>query len=137
MNNVSDYRETDERIERGNSEDEVFSVPVKAGKRIYYFDVKATRYNEYYITITESRKRLNRDGSFTIDKHKLHIYKEDFAKFRDGFKEVLEYIERQQPETWSSAPTFETLADGQNLPANDLVTGIPTEEEFFQDLDLA
>ncbi|MEG0162865.1 MAG: DUF3276 family protein, partial [Mucinivorans sp.] len=58
-----------------NSADEVFSVPVKAGKRIYYFDVKATRSDDYYVTITESRKRPMRDGSFTIDKHKIHLYK--------------------------------------------------------------
>lgn len=78
--------------------DEVFSVPVKAGKRIYYFDVKTTRADDYYITITESRKKQARDGSFTIDKHKIHLYKEDFAKFAEGFSQVVDYVKQHKPD---------------------------------------
>lgn len=78
--------------------DEVFSIPVKAGKRIYYFDVKTTRADDYYITITESRKKQARDGSFTIDKHKIHLYKEDFAKFADGFAQVVDYVKEHKPD---------------------------------------
>lgn len=78
--------------------DELYSVPVKAGKRIYYFDVKATRGGDYYLTITESRKKQMRDGSFTIDKHKIHLYKEDFQKFGEGFADVVAYIKREKPE---------------------------------------
>lgn len=81
-----------------NGADEVFSVPVKAGKRIYYFDVKATRADDYYVTITESRKRPMRDGSFTIDKHKIHLYKEDFAKFAEGFEQVIAYVREHKPD---------------------------------------
>lgn len=81
-----------------NGADEVFSVPVKAGKRIYYFDVKATRADDYYVTITESRKRPMRDGSFAIDKHKLHLYKEDFAKFAEGFEQVIAYVREHKPD---------------------------------------
>lgn len=84
-------------VEAGSA-DEVFSVPVKAGKRIYYFDVKATRAEDYYITITESRKKQLRDGSFTIDKHKIHLYKEDFAKFAEGFSQVVEFVKKNKPE---------------------------------------
>ncbi len=84
---------------RGESmEEEVFSVPVKAGKRIYYFDVKATRNNDFYVTITESRKKQLREGGFAIDKQKLHLYKEDFMKFAAGLQEVLDYIRREKPE---------------------------------------
>ncbi len=81
-----------------NGADEVFSVPVKAGKRIYYFDVKATRGDDFYITITESRKKPMNDGSFAIDKHKLHLYKEDFAKFAEGFEQVVAYVKKHKPE---------------------------------------
>ncbi|CDN31472.1 hypothetical protein BN938_1385 [Mucinivorans hirudinis] len=88
-----DYQEKRERAEG----DELFSVPVKAGKRIYYFDVKATRNDDYYITITESRKRVNEDGSFVIDKHKIHLYKEDFDKFSEGFAEAVNYIKTNKP----------------------------------------
>ncbi|MFI3298317.1 MAG: DUF3276 family protein [Rikenellaceae bacterium] len=81
-----------------SSADEVFSVPVKAGKRIYYFDVKSTRAEDYYITITESRKKQLGDGTFAIDKHKIHLYKEDFAKFADGFSQVVAYVREHKPE---------------------------------------
>ncbi len=86
-----------------NSVDEVFSIPVKAGKRIYYFDVKATRAEDYYITITESRKKQLKDGSFSIDKHKIHLYKEDFAKFAEGFGEVVEFVKKHKPDFFERA----------------------------------
>ncbi len=88
-----------------NGADEVFSIPIKAGKRIYYFDVKATRAEDYYITITESRKKQMRDGSFSIDKHKIHLYKEDFAKFAEGFGEVIEFVKKNKPDFFEKIET--------------------------------
>lgn len=80
------------RFESRESED-VYSKPVKAGKRTYFFDVKSTRgQNDYYLTITESKRRTNSDGSFSYDKHKIFLYKEDFEKFSEGLSEVIEYI---------------------------------------------
>ena len=73
--------------------EEVFSKKVRAGKRTYFFDVKATRSNDYYITVTESKKRLE-DGVFV--KHKIFLYKEDFEKFSEGLKETVEYIKSHQ-----------------------------------------
>ena len=88
------YRDDFERgftQERGA--DDVFSKPVRAGKRTYFFDVKSTKGNkDFYLTITESKRRQERDGSFTYDKHKIFLYKEDFEKFREGLDEVIEYI---------------------------------------------
>ncbi len=77
--------------------DEIFSVAVRAGKRTYFFDVKATRKNDYYLTITESKKKFNPDGRHYFEKHKLFLYKEDFEKFADGFKETVDYIKENQP----------------------------------------
>jgi len=71
---------------------ELFSKPVKAGKRTYFFDVKSTRGNDYYLTITESKKRLGDDGKFYYEKHKLFLYKEDFDKFSDGLQEAIAFI---------------------------------------------
>lgn len=71
---------------------EIFSRPVKAGKRTYFFDVKATKGNDYYLTITESKKRFGDDGRFHYEKHKLFLYKEDFDKFADGLHEVINFI---------------------------------------------
>lgn len=73
--------------------EEVFSKKVRAGKRTYFFDVKSTRSNDYYITVTESKKRLE-DGVFV--KHKIFLYKEDFEKFAEGLTETVEYIKSHQ-----------------------------------------
>lgn len=73
--------------------EEVFSKKVRAGKRTYFFDVKATRSNDYYVTVTESKKRLE-DGVFV--KHKIFLYKEDFEKFAEGLKETIDYIKANQ-----------------------------------------
>lgn len=72
--------------------DDVYSKPVKAGKRTYFFDVKATKGNDLYLTITESKRKAEGDGSFSYDKHKIFLYKEDFDKFREGLEEVISYI---------------------------------------------
>ncbi len=69
--------------------EEVFSKKVKAGKRTYFFDVKATRGNDYYITITESKKRPE-DGMYI--KHKIFLYKEDFNKFLEAFQETINFV---------------------------------------------
>ncbi len=66
--------------------EEIFSKVLRAGRRTYFFDVRSTRADDYYLTITESKKFTNDDGSFYYKKHKIYLYKEDF----DGFKEILE-----------------------------------------------
>ncbi|HJZ41305.1 MAG TPA: DUF3276 family protein [Bacteroidales bacterium] len=71
---------------------EIFSKAVRAGKRTYFFDVKSTRRNDYFLTITESKKRFQKDGRFFFEKHKIFLYKEDFEKFADGFTEVIDFI---------------------------------------------
>ena len=87
------YREDFGRAEAQDRGDEVYSKPVRAGKRTYFFDVKSTRDNsDFYLTITESKRRTERDGSFTYDKHKIFLYKEDFEKFTAGLSEVITYI---------------------------------------------
>lgn len=75
-----------------NDKDEIFSKAVRAGKRTYFFDVKATRKNDYYLTLTESKKRFEEDGRFHFEKHKIFLYKEDFEKFAEGLQEAIEYI---------------------------------------------
>ena len=72
--------------------EDVYSKPVRAGKRTYFFDVKATKGNDYYLTITESKRRVDNNGRFAYDKHKIFLYKEDFEKFAEGLEEVIAYI---------------------------------------------
>jgi hypothetical protein len=75
-----------------NKREDIFSKPVRAGKRTYFFDVKATRGDDYYLTITESKRRIDNNGKFSYDKHKLFLYKEDFEKFAEGMEEALAFI---------------------------------------------
>lgn len=76
---------------RGNDREEIFSKRVKAGKRTYFFDVKATKSNDYYLTITESKRRL-KDDSFVFEKHKIFLYKEDFGKFIEALQEAVDHV---------------------------------------------
>ena len=77
---------------------EIHSRVVRAGKRTYFFDVKSTRNDEYYLTITESKKKFSEGGKFHYEKHKIFLYKEDFEKFSENLKEVIDYIQQNQPE---------------------------------------
>ncbi|MDD3567857.1 MAG: DUF3276 family protein [Bacteroidales bacterium] len=81
-----------------NERDDIFSKVIRAGKRTYFFDVKATRQNDYYLTITESKKRFGQDGKFFFEKHKIFLYKEDFEKFAEGLNEVVDYIKTNNGE---------------------------------------
>jgi hypothetical protein len=72
---------------------EVYSKVVRAGKRTYFFDVKATKGNDLYITLTESKKTFNDDGRDNYQKHKIFLYKEDFEKFKEGLEDVLAKID--------------------------------------------
>ena len=73
--------------------EEIFSRSVRAGKRTYFFDVKATAGNEQYLTITESKRRFNNEqGKFVYEKHKLFLYREDFEKFYHGLNDAIEFI---------------------------------------------
>ena len=75
---------------------DIFSKAVRAGKRTYFLDVKATRKDEYYLTITESKKKFSPDGKSVYEKHKIFLYKEDFDKFADGLAEVVAFIRKEQ-----------------------------------------
>jgi len=92
----------DEQVEnnddqKNNNREEIFSEVVRAGRRTYFFDVKATRKNEYYLTVTESKKRFNKEGDFFYEKHKIFLYKEDFDKFSDALVSTLGFIKDKQP----------------------------------------
>ena len=77
--------------------EEVFSQAVKAGKRTYCFDVKETKQGERYITITESKRKFdNEDGTFSYEKHKIFLYKEDYSKFQNALEGVIRFVETGQ-----------------------------------------
>lgn len=90
-----------EEMENHNEQhsDELFSKSVRAGKRTYFFDVRSTRGNDYYLTITESKKKFTpqQGGKAVFEKHKIFLYKEDFEKFIDGLHEAIGEIRKVQP----------------------------------------
>ena len=73
--------------------EEIYSRPVRAGKRTYFFDVKATRGQDLYMTITESKRRFDEDGNVHYQKHKIFLYREDFENFEEGFVDAVQKIE--------------------------------------------
>tara|TARA_B100001013_G_scaffold77024_1_gene41236 strand:- start:3829 stop:4290 length:462 start_codon:yes stop_codon:yes gene_type:complete len=72
--------------------EEIFSKVVRAGRRTYFFDVRETRAGDYYLTITESKKFTNEDGTFYYKKHKIYLYKEDFDDFNSSLNETFDFI---------------------------------------------
>lgn len=73
-------------------EKDIFSKVLRAGRRTYFFDVRATKADDYYITITESKKFTEEDGSYHFKKHKIYLYKEDFVAFNEILSEMTEYV---------------------------------------------
>ncbi len=118
---MADGTEKNDEVVKTERE-EIFSKSVRAGKRTYFFDVKTTRRNDYYLTLTESKKRFNRDGRFYFEKHKIFLYKEDFEKFTDGLAEAIEYIKENAPE----------ILESEELENMDMETGEPLEEEAIE-----
>lgn len=80
------------RHDSGQERDEIYANAVRAGKRTYFFDVRSTRNSDFYLTITESKKRFNDDGSSSYQKHKIFLYKEDFEKFSDALGDAFKKI---------------------------------------------
>ena len=79
-------------------QEEIFSKVMRAGRRTYFFDVRSTKAGDFYLTITESKKFTNDDGSYHYKKHKIYLYKEDFKHFEEMFKESTDFIIGQKGE---------------------------------------
>jgi len=79
-----------------NNREDLFSKVVRAGKRTYFFDVRTTRGNDLYITLTESKRKYDDNGNFRYEKHKLFLYKEDFDKFAEGLAEAIDKVKELQ-----------------------------------------
>jgi hypothetical protein len=102
--------------------EEVFSKSVRAGKRTYFFDVKATKSNDYYLTITESKKRMGDDGNPFYEKHKIFLYREDFDKFLEGYNEAVAKVgelKLNAPET-DSVNAVETPRENNSSSFSDI-----------------
>ena len=130
MEEEAGIKEVINGTEGKNMKEEIFTRVVRAGKRTYFFDVKATRTDDYYLTITESKKRLGKEGKVFYEKHKIFLYKEDFEKFTEGLKDAVTYIDNGKDE--AEAP----ISSSGNDPVNQKTS--PVSAEFtnidFEDL---
>ena len=94
--------------ERDDFSEIIRSKAIRAGKRTYFIDVKATQADDYYLVITESRRRNNEDGTATYSRHHMYLYKEDFGKFVEGLNEMVDFVKATKPEY------FDSLHEGEN-----------------------
>lgn len=119
----------EDKNNKGKSD--IYSKAVRAGKRTYFFDVKATKDENLYITVTESKRRFKNDGGYFYEKHKLFLYKEDFIKFTEGLNEVVEYIRKNNP-----TPVEEQVYTGGNHHDEDADEDEKfSEKSNFSDVD--
>jgi hypothetical protein len=106
---------------------EIYSKRVRAGKRTYFFDVKSTRSNDYYLTITESKKRYNDDG-FTYEKHKIFLYKEDFKKFFDALEETINHVKNELMPEIDFSKFDEELVGEESIDGAPSIASTTTDE---------
>lgn len=116
--------------------EDIYGKVIRAGRRTYFFDVRSTKADDYYITITESKKFTQEDGSFFYRKHKIYLYKEDFDNFQNALAEATEFVisqkgeevisERHQPNYHSSSDA--SLVEGSVGNGNDKFTDVSFED---------
>ena len=99
------------------NQDELYSRPVRAGKRTYFFDVKATRGKDLYMTITESKRRFDDHGNVSYSKHKIFLYREDFEKFEEGFLDAVDKIQELMATGEYRDPIAERAAQESEAPS--------------------
>jgi len=121
----------------GRDNEEIFSKVLRAGRRTYFFDVRSTKAGDYYLTITESKKFTNDDGSFHFKKHKIYLYKEDFAGFTENLEEMTSYILQEKGEEvisdrhqndYSREKVSETTSTDATTPDADKFTDVSFDD---------
>ena len=118
--------------------EEIFSKVLRAGRRTYFFDVRATKAGDYYLTITESKKFTNDDGSFHYKKHKIYLYKEDFTEFNSILQEMTDYVINEKGNEVISErhqKDFKKEYEADEVVASNEETTTETAESRFTDID--
>lgn len=106
-------------------QEDIFSKVVRAGRRTYFFDVRSTKADDYYLTITESKKFTNDDGSFHFKKHKIYLYKEDFAEFESTLAEMTHFIIKEKGD--------EVISERHQTDYNPVDHNAPESETVVED----
>ena len=108
--------------------EEIFSKVLRAGRRTYFFDVRSTKADDYYITITESKKFTEQDGSFHFKKHKIYLYKEDFTAFSEILEEMTQYVLNQKGDEVISERHQKDFKKENDIEKNN--TTLPLDKDF-------
>ena len=108
VDNKEEMRYSDSKFNQ-----EIHSKVVRAGKRTYFFDVKSTRNEEFYLTITESKKKFEDNGNFHYEKHKIFLYNEDFQKFTECLQEVIDFINNNNANVLEGEKQIKPVAEGE------------------------
>lgn len=111
-------------------QDEIYSKVLRAGRRTYFFDVRSTKADDYYLTITESKKFTQDDGSHYYKKHKIYLYKEDFEGFRDMLEETTQYITDQRGEDIITDYSSDDDGGHSTDSRSDSASGEPLQESL-------
>ncbi|SDZ72694.1 PUR family DNA/RNA-binding protein [Bizionia paragorgiae] len=109
--------------------EEIYSKVLRAGRRTYFFDVRSTKAGDYYLTITESKKFTNDDGSFHYKKHKIYLYKEDFTEFNSILKEMTDYVISEKGDEVISERHQKDFKKEYDIPKGEENTTTDTENE--------
>lgn len=115
--------------------EEIFSKVLRAGRRTYFFDVRATKAEDYYLTITESKKFTNDDGSYHYKKHKIYIYKEDFTEFKEILAEMTDFIIREKGDEVISERHQKDFKKEYESTEPESSSETPKSTESFTDID--
>jgi len=124
-------------------QEEIFSKVLRAGRRTYFFDVRSTKAEDYYLTITESKKFTNDDGSFHYKKHKIYLYKEDFSEFKDILGEMTDFIINEKGQEVISdrhqkdykKEDYTTVEETTQVTTNETTEEAPASSESFTDVN--
>ncbi|MBK5212998.1 MAG: PUR family DNA/RNA-binding protein [Flavobacteriaceae bacterium] len=126
-------------------QEEIFSKVMRAGRRTYFFDVRSTKAGDFYLTVTESKKFTNDDGSYHYKKHKIYLYKEDFSEFKDTLDEMINYVidekgeevisERHQKDYKPAQPIGEKETDEMPIAAEPASENDETDSSNFTDIE--
>lgn len=122
-----EHQDFDNRNNHYDNRDDLYGKAVRAGKRTYFFDIRSTRGNDYYLTITESKRKYEDDGSFKYQKHKIFLYKEDFRKFSEALADTINEVIRLRSE--QDASEADSIADYFSDVKFDELGPMPGDEE--------
>ena len=115
--------------------EEIFSKSVRSGRRTYFFDVRSTKAGDYYLTLTESKKFTNEDGSFHYKKHKIYLYKEDFNEFSSILSEMTEYVISEKGEEVISERHQKDFKKEEDKESNDEKDDQSSDEQVEAKID--